>query len=399
MKVALNIESVGARRGGAEKYAGTVARWLTEAGHEVHVVARRVDAEELPPGVRVHRVEAACPPGLGGFRAYQFARESEGVLRRGDFDLIVGFVKTWYQHAYLAVGGAQPASLECNSRRFRSPLTRSAWYLSKAVNPKQHLFREIARRQFETEHRPHVIAPSRRVAEDFRRFHHVEPERLHVVYNALDPASIPPDVERARGVFRDRHGLRPEQAAVLFVARNYALKGLEPLLHAFSRVAPDAPDAVLAVCGSEKDAPYRRLARRLGLEKRVLFLGFVPDIRECFAGSDVFAFPTFYDPCSLVVPEAMAAGLPVLTTRQNGAGELIEPGEDGFVVESPWAVDEMADRLRFLLGNAERRREMGEHARQSAGRLTVAARSQELLEALEAAARDPLASPRVRDRK
>src|SRR5262245_54466967 len=157
MKIALNIEVVGARRGGAEKYAGTVARWLVEAGHSIHVYAREVDAGELPPHVPIHTVEVRCPPGCGWLRAYLFASRSHEMLQEQQFDLIVGFNKVWYVDAYMAVGGAHPASLRCNSIRFRSPIWRAAWWVMKWLSPKQWAFRAIARRQFQGEYRPHVI--------------------------------------------------------------------------------------------------------------------------------------------------------------------------------------------------------------------------------------------------
>jgi UDP-glucose:(heptosyl)LPS alpha-1,3-glucosyltransferase len=74
-------------------------------------------------------------------------------------------------------------------------------------------------------------------------------------------------------------------------------------------------------------------------------LGFYPDIRDCFHASDFFVSPTYYDPCSLVVFEALAAGLPVITTSCNGAGELITEGREGFVVTRPAATSELISAL------------------------------------------------------
>jgi len=98
----------------------------------------------------------------------------------------------------------------------------------------------------------------------------------------------------------------------------------------------------LLACGGKREAAHGRQAERLGITGQVNFLGFVDDIRSCFAGADVFAFPTFYDPCSLVVLEAMRAGLPVITTRANGAAELITDGSEGFIIDSPWDTDAFA---------------------------------------------------------
>lgn len=399
MRIALNIETVGARHGGAEKYSCALARWLSAEGHEVHVFARRVDPGELPENIKVHWVRPRWPNGFGALRAYRFAASSERALRGEQFDLIVGFVKVWHQHAYLAVGGAHPASLESGSRRFRSRLARAIWWLGKALSAKQWVFRAIAHKQFSNKHAPHVIAPSRMVAEDFRRYHEVAPERIAVVYNALDTTGELPDRVAARSAFRRRNSLQDDAVAVLFVGRNYALKGLEPLLRAFVPVAKASPRACLVVCGNARDSRYRRLARRLGLEGRTRFLGFVEDVQQCFAGCDIFTFPTFYDPCSLVIFEAMHAGLPVLTTRQNGAGELLRERKEGFVIDSPWSLNQLSERLAELVADDSLRRRMGLCARERAREFTFPMRLHETLAAFSRAACDPLASPNMRDLK
>ena len=397
MKIALNIEVVGARRGGAEKYAATLARALSAAGHEVHVLARLVDPGELPPAVRVRLVQPRPIPGLGWLRTYRFARASEAILRQESFDLIVGMVKVWYQHAYIALAGTHPGTLEYNSERFRSAWARRLWWLSKLGNPKQWAFRVIARRQFGSHHRPQIVAPSRMVAEHFHYYHGVPFERISVVYNALDDDRDWPQSADARREFRSRHHLGDDQVAVLFAAHNYSMKGLAPLLEAFAPVAARQTRARLVVCGSPRDARYRRQARSLGIEDRVLFLGFVDDMRECFAGCDLFAFPTFYDPCSLVVLEALAAGLPVITTRQNGAGELLDEGRDGYVIQSPWALDELGERLERLISDDALRQTMATQARTKVASCGLRNRMSELWTVLERAAGDPLASPRVRN--
>jgi UDP-glucose:(heptosyl)LPS alpha-1,3-glucosyltransferase len=96
-----------------------------------------------------------------------------------------------------------------------------------------------------------------------------------------------------------------------------------------------ASDCVLAVVGRDNPAPYRRLARRLRLADRVRFLGARDDVPSLYAAADVLAHPTWYDPCSRVVLEALVCGLPVVTTRFNGAAEVIEEGKHGVVIDSP----------------------------------------------------------------
>jgi UDP-glucose:(heptosyl)LPS alpha-1,3-glucosyltransferase len=386
VKIAVNIEAVGSRFGGAENYAASLVRWLASAGHQVHVVSRQVEAAELPTGTRVHRVCLSTWPGLGWLRSYRFARESELLLRREPFDLIIGLAKVWHQDVAIAVSGSHPASLAYNSLRFRGPLRRMLWWATKLASPKQWVFKVIERRQFGPGRQPHVIVPAQMVAEHFQQYHGVPPARISVVPWGLDTARELTDRASARAAFRHEHKFGEQDVVVLFVARNYQLKGLGQLLVAFAPLARRYPHLRLLACGGKHEAAHRRQARRLGLAGQVRFLGFVDDIRHCFAASDVFAFPTFYDPCSLVVLEAMRAGLPVVTTRANGAAELITEGSEGFVIDSPWDIDDLRLRLELLATNGALRERMSLRARAAAERFSLVDRAGQLLTVLEHAA-------------
>jgi UDP-glucose:(heptosyl)LPS alpha-1,3-glucosyltransferase len=139
------------------------------------------------------------------------------------------------------------------------------------------------------------------------------------------------------------------------VGHNFALKGLKPLLKALgARNRVETRPIHLLVCGGGHVASYRRLARSLGIERTVHFLGFHPDIRECYASSDFFVMPTYYDPCSLVVLEALACGLPVITTAWNGASELITDGRQGYVLSTPDAHGELTAALHHMTNDTRR---------------------------------------------
>jgi UDP-glucose:(heptosyl)LPS alpha-1,3-glucosyltransferase len=158
---------------------------------------------------------------------------------------------------------------------------------------------------------------------------------------------------------REQWGLAPEDIVGLFVAKNARLKGLSALLSAVAallqrpefRNAP--PPFRLLVCGSDRIGPFAREAVRLRIEPHVRFVGQFPDIRTAFFSADFLVHPTFYDPCSLVVLEAMACDLPVITSRYNGASELMHPLQEGFVIDDPhdrahlgWCLAQMLDPAR-----------------------------------------------------
>jgi len=322
-------------------------------------------------------------PGLSWLRPYQFAWASARELAAEQFDLVVGLCPVWHADVHVALNGCRSALLDSSQQRYRSAGARALWRLAKRLNPRQWVYRAIERKQFGPGSSTLVIAPSHRVAEQFRRWHSLGDERLAVVHLGIELDRTPRNVEQARDAFRRQRGLAAGDVAILFAARNYSLKGLEPLLLSFKSVAAACDGARLLVCGSDRDGRYRRLARRLGLGDRVRFLGFVDDVRECFAGVDVFVLPTFYDACSLVVLEALAAGVPVVTTRSNGASELVSDGVDGFIIDSPWDSPALSNRLRRLASDATLRRRMSVHARTHAERLSIHASVQKMLGVLQ----------------
>src|SRR5204863_5646925 len=123
---------------------------------------------------------------------------------------------------------------------------------------------------------------------------------------------------------------------------------LEPLLHAV-RLLPAAHSFRLLIVADRRTRGYERQARRLGVADRVRFLGHCPDMRNAYFAADFLVHPTFYDPCSLVVLEALACSLPVITSRANGASELLHPLQEGYVVVDPHDHQRLACCLWHLM--------------------------------------------------
>ncbi len=170
---------------------------------------------------------------------------------------------------------------------------------------------------------------------------------------------------------------------LLIVAHNFRLKGVPTLLRAAQQLVRGEHEFHIAVAGGKRTASYVRWARSLGLAKHVTFLGAVDDVVPYYSAADVYVQPTHYDPCSLVVLEALASGLPVVTTRWNGAGEIITPKVEGVILDSADDVDALASTLRVLVGSNLRRTEMGKAARQLALKHTLAQNCREIIAVYE----------------
>jgi UDP-glucose:(heptosyl)LPS alpha-1,3-glucosyltransferase len=356
MRLALNFFRVDPGKGGAETYVADLARALVADGHRVDLLAHDWRDDALPAEVR--RVQVPAPGYTRRQRTWNFAVNSETLLRRVDYDCTVGFINTWYHDVIIPQGGVHAASLEANARRFPSGCGRRLYLAAKWCNPKAWTYQTIERRQYDPARGAHVVAVSRYVRGHLERYHNVPRSRIHVIPNAIDADRLAvADPVAARRAFRSHRGIPPGSLVALFVAHNFRLKGLGPLLEALAlrvRRDPAARPIHLLVCGGDRPAAFRRQARRLGINDVVHFAGFVPDVAEAYAASDLFVLPTYYDPCSLVVFEALARGLPVITTACNGAGEMITPGREGFVVQSPDALDHLADALDRMADDAAR---------------------------------------------
>jgi UDP-glucose:(heptosyl)LPS alpha-1,3-glucosyltransferase len=319
--------------------------------HQIHMYARRWDPAFLPANTHYHPVRVSCR--LRFLRPWLFGAACASALREGNHDVSIGFDKTWGQDILYPQGGLHRATVEHNFLKYSHPLIRRMIRVTKVVDPAYWSFRLLERKQYLGPHRPLVVVNSHMVSQHFQLYLGYRRDDLRIVRSSIDPNRFPEkDRLRRRLEWRQRWGLKPNETVALFAAMNYRLKGLEPLLHVLDRL-PAASAFRLLVVGNPKTAPYEQLARRLGVAHRVHFAGFCPDMRNSYFAADFLIHPTFYDPCSLVALEALACGLPVITTRVNGASELLSPPREGYVLADPhdheqlaWAILQLLDPVR-----------------------------------------------------
>ncbi len=212
-----------------------------------------------------------------------------------------------------------------------------------------------------------LIVPSRGLAVQLEREFSgltcidVIPHPVHV------DVSLPDGFARARELERARLGLRGDDVGAVFVALgHFERKGLPQLVEALTRTGANVK---LIVVGGEKSlvTRYQRIVSELGIADRVRFVGAQADVRPFLWCADVFVLPSAYEVRSLAVLEAAAAGLPLIVTRAAGPEELVEHGNNGFVVGRDPA--EIAGTLvRFAALDVDDRRAMGKRARAAARR-------------------------------
>lgn len=384
MNIAFCYESVLPNRGGCETYIASLARRLVADGHEVHLYARRWDASALPAALRIHRVAVPRVPRF--LRPWVFGAACRRALTSAPPAVSVGFDKISGLDVMYPQGGLYAATVDHNLLKYRSPLVRRLARALRAFDPSYRSFLALDRHQYRRQPLI-VVAISEMVRRHFEQYYRLDPANLRMVRIAIDFDRFDEcDRPRRRLEMRQQWGLAPEHTVALFAGMNYRLKGLEPLLRAVARLPAGTPFRLL-VAGSPETTAFERLARRLKIADRVRFAGYCADMRNCYFAADFFVHPTFYDPCSLVVLEALACGLPVVTSRHNGAAEVMHPPREGYVIDDPHNLDALAGAMKQLL-DPGRRAACAQAARRTAAQWTFEHHYRQMLNVFaEAAAR------------
>lgn len=340
MKIAVVIKECGFQRGGAERYAARLLKRLAESKHDVHLFVHSWDPA-LSESVQCHFVSYWKKPLF--LKAWSFARNVRRQLSRYRFDLILGLTQFVPQDIYRAGGGIYPAYLEQRypdprERRWKSwlPKTRTMLWLEQKI--------VLSRRTY------FFMANSHQVRDELVRFYGIDPGRIEVIYNGIDSAQFNTrQVHKARREIREKIHLSPHELLLLFVGNGFRRKNLDVVLRMMKELGPEARRIKIAVIGTGRIAHYRRKASQLGVENRFVFLGAQTEIEKWYQGADALIHPALYDPCSNACLEAMACGLPVLTTRTNGASHWVESGKNGFVIDDPRDAGAFVAAVRSLL--------------------------------------------------
>ncbi len=302
--------------GGAERFVARALDALRAQGVAVEIVARNWAGESA--GVR-------CDPFYLGrtWRDRSFARCVQGVIASGRYDLVQSHERIPGCHIFRAGDGVHATWLALSGK----PLAALSPWHRYTLAAEEAMFRHPNLKA--------VICNSRMVKDDIaRRFPEVA-GKLHVITNGVDLAHFHPGLRAEhRADMRAKVGAGGTATAgsaanletapvVLFVGSGYERKGVATLLEALARMETSIAEAWIV--GRDKhEARYRTLAERLGISGRVRFFGAQDDVRPFYAAADLFCLPTRYDPFPNAALEALACGLPVVTTTTCGAADLVQ---------------------------------------------------------------------------
>lgn len=353
--------------GGAERFVAAALEALAGEGVNLRLYTRSWPATATP--FEIVRLD---PPYWGNvWRDWSFARSLQRELAQDRPTLVQSHERIAGCDIYRAGDGVHADWLEQRRRGLGL-----GGRLALAMNPYHHYARAAEKRLFSHPDLRAVICNSRLVLEAIVRRFGVPRERLHLIYNAVDSERFSPALRQSGQALRARLGWGTERLVCLLLGSGFARKGLEAALAALAGL-PDRY-TLLVVGRDQKLGRWQRRAAAFGLGARIHFLGPVQDPREAYGAADIFLLPTLYDPCPNAGLEAMACGLPVVTSTQCGVAELLASHGGGAVCG---AHDVPALRAALTaLTDPQRRASEGAAARAAVLPLTAAAMSARLLD-------------------
>jgi UDP-glucose:(heptosyl)LPS alpha-1,3-glucosyltransferase len=355
--------------GGAERFVERAVQALAAEGSTTMTLLGRYWGGETSGAGFVR-----CDPYYIGrtWRDWSFARAACAAVAAGSFDLVQSHERIACCDIYRAGDGVHAQWLE-NRASVLGPAAR----LAQAISPWHRYTLAAERRLFASPRLKAVICNSRMVADEVKRHFGVDESRLELIYNGVDLERFHPRLKaQHRSAIRAQLGIPESSMMFLLVGSGFERKGVPALLEAFARDGVDG-SAHLVIVGADRHATaMQRRAQSLGIAARTHFPGPQRDVAAWYAAADCFVLPTLYDPFPNAVLEAMACGLPVITSRQCGAAELISTGHEGWSCDA-WDVDALAAHLSML--NIAQARKMGLAARLLAERFPLDAMAAQLV--------------------
>jgi UDP-glucose:(heptosyl)LPS alpha-1,3-glucosyltransferase len=347
-KVAIIIERADTALGGAERSVFEMAQALASLDLDVHILAAKGRLE-------ADNVHFLCRDIPGKRTSHgDFARALKEHLEKNHYDIIHSILPFDFVDVYQPRDGAYIESALRNAASFSSRFMQSFKKATAFLNMRRAALIRAERRLCSKPDGPIVAAISNYVAMQFRRHYGLSEDRIAVILNGVKTGELPGKirVNQVRIQILEELGLSGNNNAILFLfaGHNFKRKGLGSIIRAMHLVSTKSASrpVFLVVAGQDRKSGYLRLARKLNVHKQVLFLGKVSNIAETIAATNVAVLPTFYDPCSRFILEALAAGKPVITTGFNGAVDFFTEGRHGKVVEKPDDVAALADALMYF---------------------------------------------------
>lgn len=334
--------------GGIQRDMRKIAAACIARGHRVRVYVLTWEGPEAP------ELEVVIVPAqaLTNHQKYQrFAHWVHSHLETHPVDLLIGMNKMPGLDVYYAGDS-------CFEEKAQTQ--RSAAY---RLLPRYRHFAEAERAVFDPAAATEVLTISDKEVPLFRKHYGTDPSRFHALPPGIELERIIGNLspeERAvdNAALRAELGVDPAEQLLLFVGSGFIKKGLDRALLALHSLPSEQYQRTrMVVVGKDHDEPFQRMARRLGVQERVVFLAEGrDDIPRFLQAADALVLPAYDENAGMVILEAMVAGLPLLVTRNCGYAHYVLKHDAGLVTAEPFVQEAFNEQLLELLTSPERTR-------------------------------------------
>lgn len=327
MKIAL-IHMRHADTGGTELFLNCLSHYLAEKGEDVTIICR-THVEAKHPNIKFVKLDGLA---IGkSHRIWKFAKDVEKHIAQNDYDFIYGLGKTW-SHDMLRIGGGTHVHFVESMKQGK-------------LSFKDKVAVAIERKAMASDMYQHVVANSYKSAEEIQQAYGVPQEKISVIHNFVDTKRF--DRERIATEaqeWREKLILDADKPVFLFLGTGYERKGLKKALEGLSRL--DFAATLIIVGRENHEEDYKMYAKELGISESCHFLGSQAQPEHFFPLADCYVLPTHYEPFGFTAIEALSCGVPVITTENCGAKEVLKP-EVSTVIGASVDADELANAMTY----------------------------------------------------
>jgi UDP-glucose:(heptosyl)LPS alpha-1,3-glucosyltransferase len=313
-------------------------------GHAIHIFANQWSPSNHP-NIKIHSVKAIKRNSF--LRVFSFAWFALQSIRSESFDIVQSHERIWRQDIYRAGDGCHREWLERRSHYL--PFIKR-FFISFSLF--HQLILGLEKRIFENGECKKIIAISEMVKRDILKHYQLPEDRVRVVYNGVDLHRFnPSNIKYFRGELRQKLRISDEEVMILFVGSGFERKGLEYLIKSVQYIKQKNWRLVLVGKGK-----WKRYLNFTSKENRVKITHLEPvdGIEKIYAAADFFVLPSIYEPFGNANLEALASGLPIITSRNCGVAEIVTPQKEGVILEEPSDSKAMAKAIDYLMGSKNR---------------------------------------------
>ena len=308
--------------GGAERFVSRALEALSAHDMELNVITRQWQGERQANW----HIHICDPLKLGRIsREKGFADAARALWQRENFDIVQSHERIAGCDIYRAGDGVHRRWLMQRARIL--PSWRGKWLF---LDRYHRYVMQAERAMYQAPELKAVICNAEMVKREIIEDFSIPANKIHVIYNAIDSSRFVPANEELRVKLRDELSIPQSAVTLVFVGSGFERKGLASAIKAIANT-----DRFLVVVGQDKaEKSYRELAHSLGCQNRIRFMGMQKNTLPFYQTADGLLLPTLYDPFPNVILEAMACGLPVITSPTCGGAEFITTGQNGYVCDA-----------------------------------------------------------------